>query len=64
MNDELERGWNKLMDRADNAITNINSGIYRFHGPDGVFGRTWPTGRMAFWATAMLGAYVLLSYFE
>lgn len=44
------------------VIRNANTGIYRFHGPDGVFGRTWPTGRMAFWTTVMLGAYVLLSY--
>ncbi len=34
----------------------------RHHGPDGVFGRTWPTGTMAFWTTAMLGAYLLVSY--
>lgn len=43
-------------------IEQVNAGIYRLHGPDGVFGRTWPTGRMAFWTTLMLGAYVILSY--
>ncbi len=32
------------------------------HGPNGVFGRTWPTGTMAFWTTVMLGAVLLLSY--
>jgi multicomponent Na+:H+ antiporter subunit D len=32
------------------------------HGPEGVFGRTWRTGSMAFWMTLMLGAYLLLSY--
>jgi multicomponent Na+:H+ antiporter subunit D len=26
------------------------------------FGKTWPTGRMAFWTTVMLGAYLLLWY--
>lgn len=45
------------------ALRNANDSIYRLHGPDGVFGRSWPTGRMAFWATVMLGAYVLLSYY-
>lgn len=63
LNDELERGWNRLMDRADSALTSVQSGIYRIHGPDGIFGRSWPTGQMAFWATLMLGAYVLLSYY-
>lgn len=32
------------------------------HGPDGVFGRSWPTGTMAFWTTVMLGAVMLLSF--
>lgn len=31
------------------------------HGPEGVLGRPWPTGRMALWTTLMLGAYLLLS---
>jgi multicomponent Na+:H+ antiporter subunit D len=34
----------------------------RHHGPDGVFGRTWPTGTMAFWATVMLGAYLFAAF--
>jgi multicomponent Na+:H+ antiporter subunit D len=32
------------------------------HGPDGIMGRTWPTGTMALWTTLMLGAYLILSY--
>ncbi len=32
------------------------------HGPEGIFGRTWPTGTMAFWTTVMLGAVLLLSF--
>jgi multicomponent Na+:H+ antiporter subunit D len=43
-------------------IEQTKQGIYRLHGPEGIFGRTWPTGQMAFWTTVMLGAYVLLSY--
>ncbi len=32
------------------------------HGPDGILGRTWPTGTMAFWMTVMLGAYLLVAF--
>ena len=32
------------------------------HGPDGIFGRPWPTGTMPLWTTLMLGAYLLLAY--
>ncbi|MGE3710195.1 MAG: Na(+)/H(+) antiporter subunit D [Hyphomicrobiaceae bacterium] len=34
----------------------------RHHGPDGILGRTWPTGAMAFWTTVTLGAYLVISY--
>jgi multicomponent Na+:H+ antiporter subunit D len=37
--------------------------VYHHHGPEGVLARTWPTGQMAFWATVMLAAYLVLSYF-
>jgi multicomponent Na+:H+ antiporter subunit D len=36
--------------------------LYRHHGPQGILARTWPTGSMAFWATLMLGAYLILYY--
>jgi multicomponent Na+:H+ antiporter subunit D len=32
------------------------------HGPDGVLGRPWPTGRMALWTMLMLGAYLVVAY--
>ena len=62
LNDGAEQAWDRFMARADATLSKVNSGLYRFHGPDGIFGRTWPTGQMAFWTTVMLGAYVLLSY--
>jgi len=36
--------------------------IYRHHGPDGVFARTWATGSAAFWTTVMLVVYLLLYF--
>jgi multicomponent Na+:H+ antiporter subunit D len=62
LNDGAEHAWDRFMARADATLSKVNSGLYHFHGPDGIFGRTWPTGQMAFWTTVMLGAYVLLSY--
>jgi multicomponent Na+:H+ antiporter subunit D len=54
--------WRRLTDGALAAARLINAGLHRHHGPDGVLGRTWPTGTMALWATVMLGAYLVLSY--
>jgi multicomponent Na+:H+ antiporter subunit D len=36
--------------------------VQRHYGPDGTLARAWPTGSMAFWATVMLAAYLILSY--
>ncbi len=36
--------------------------VYRAHGPSGILARSWPTGSMAFWATLLLGAFMLLYY--
>jgi multicomponent Na+:H+ antiporter subunit D len=36
--------------------------IYRLHGPDGVFARTWNTGAIAFWAVLILGSFLLLYF--
>ena len=55
----LRQAWLGI---RQSAIKQTESEIYRLTGPDGVFGRTWPTGRMAFWTTVMLGTYVLLAY--
>ncbi len=36
--------------------------IYRHHGPNGIFARTWATGSAAFWTTVMLAIYLLLYF--
>jgi multicomponent Na+:H+ antiporter subunit D len=62
----LDRGadtaWSWLNANALFAARRVNSGLHRRYGPDGILGRTWPTGTMALWATVMLGAYLVLSY--
>lgn len=57
-----EAAWRRLTASTLSAARLLNAGLHRHHGPDGVFGRTWPTGTMALWATVMLGAYLVLSY--
>jgi multicomponent Na+:H+ antiporter subunit D len=62
----LDRGadaaWRRLNDGVVSAARLLSAGLHRHHGPDGILGRTWPTGTMALWATVMLGAYLVLSY--
>jgi multicomponent Na+:H+ antiporter subunit D len=38
--------------------------IYRLHGPEGVFARTWSTGLIAFWAVVFLWGFLLLYYWN
>ncbi len=37
--------------------------VYRYSGPAGALAKTWPTGSMAFWATLLLAAYLVMYYF-
>lgn len=62
LGDISERAWSDFVSALTSAGKAINGSLYRHHGPDGIFGRTWPTGTMAFWTTVMLGAYLVLAY--
>ncbi|MDX2201607.1 MAG: Na(+)/H(+) antiporter subunit D [Hyphomicrobiaceae bacterium] len=62
IDDRSGRAWIRLVSWIGRAGKAINGGLHRHHGPGGVFGRTWPTGTMAFWTTVMLGAYLILAY--
>ncbi len=57
-----ERASSELDSMAGAAAKAIHSSLHRHHGPNGIFGRPWPTGTMAFWTTVMLGAYLILAY--
>jgi multicomponent Na+:H+ antiporter subunit D len=58
----IEGVWADVVRGADRAVETAVDRIRHYHGPEGVLGRTWPTGSMAFWTTVMLAAYLLLSY--
>ena len=36
--------------------------VVRFHGPTGIFARTWSTGSIALWAALGLAAYMILYF--
>ena len=54
--------WQWVADGTVRLATKVHDALYKHHGPEGWFGRTWPTGTMAFWTTVTLGAVVILSY--
>ena len=56
------QAWTGFAERIYRAVSRFLTGIYRHHGPKGVLARTWPTGSMAFWATFLLGAYLIFYY--
>jgi multicomponent Na+:H+ antiporter subunit D len=53
--------WSRIADAAAIGARATVAEVRRYHAPEGLFGRTWPTGNMAFWTTVMLTAYLLLS---
>ncbi|HEY5606909.1 MAG TPA: hypothetical protein VIM38_01080 [Alphaproteobacteria bacterium] len=56
-----DAAWGSLMHGTSRAVRALVSGVRRYHGPDSVLARTWPTGSMAFWTTIMPAAYLVLS---
>jgi multicomponent Na+:H+ antiporter subunit D len=57
-----DTAWRWLTTGTVSVARLLGAGLRHHHGPEGILGRTWPTGTMALWATVMLGAYLVLSY--
>ncbi len=53
-----------IASRGADAFRTFERRLHFHHNPDGLLGRTLPTGLMAFWATVMLGGYLLVFYFR
>lgn len=51
-----------IANTSEAAAVGLSRLMYAMNDPKGPFGKPWPTGRMAFWTTAMLGAYLFLWY--
>ena len=61
LEDATGGAWQWLVSVVGSGARRVNERLHRHHGPEGVLGRTWPTGTMAFWTTVMLAAYLILS---
>ena len=53
----------RLIDRSLDNLQRLLAGVYRHHGPQGIFARTWPTGSTVLWVALFLGAFLILYYF-
>ncbi len=56
------KAWSAFVASGYKAVQKFIATIYRHYGPDGILARTWPTGNMAFWTTALLAAYLLIYF--
>jgi multicomponent Na+:H+ antiporter subunit D len=55
--------WQWIVDGVNWKATRFQGRLRRHYTPAGTFGRTWPTGTMAFWTTLLLGAFLIISAF-
>ena len=45
-----------------NGVLRFIAGVNRHHGPEGVLGRTWPTGSTVLWIAVLLALYMLFYF--
>jgi multicomponent Na+:H+ antiporter subunit D len=61
--DVTETVWRWIVLSVNWKANRFQGRLQRHYTPDGTFGRTWPTGTMAFWTTLLLGAFLIISAF-
>jgi hypothetical protein len=44
------------------GVTAVTNYVHRYHGPYGLFERTWSSGSMALWMMVMLLAFLVAAY--
>ena len=60
--DDLTAGaWTRIVSGINGKAAKLHELLVTHHGPSGTFGRSWPTGTMAFWTTFLLGAFLLIA---
>jgi multicomponent Na+:H+ antiporter subunit D len=55
-----EQAWDRFSSRSLALGRLVHARLLRNHGPHGPLARSWPTGKMAFWTTVMLGAFLVI----
>jgi multicomponent Na+:H+ antiporter subunit D len=43
-------------------LSRARRGVYRHHGPHGIFARTWATGEAIMWVAVLLAACLVFYY--
>jgi multicomponent Na+:H+ antiporter subunit D len=56
-------GHQAFIGLATNGLKAVSRGVFKLHGPEGVFARTWSTGAIVTWVVIGLGAYLLIYFF-
>jgi multicomponent Na+:H+ antiporter subunit D len=49
---------------ATRSIERFLDGVYRHHGPQGIFAKTWPTGSTVLWVATLLAAILIVYYVQ
>jgi multicomponent Na+:H+ antiporter subunit D len=57
------RGWEGILGAARRGLERGFDAVRGLHGGGALFARTWTTGQIAFFATVMLGAFLVLYFF-
>jgi multicomponent Na+:H+ antiporter subunit D len=60
--DGLALARERIVERGMRRLTRFLEGVYRHHGPQGIFARTWPTGSTVLWVAVFLAAFLILYY--
>jgi multicomponent Na+:H+ antiporter subunit D len=52
--------WQAATRQCLARLDRVTERLYRHHGPEGVFARTWPTGTTVLWVAILLAAYLVI----
>ena len=55
-------GWQSILHDLREGVHRFVVYMFRYHGPEGILARTWPTGSMALWVAVLLGGFLLIYY--
>jgi multicomponent Na+:H+ antiporter subunit D len=53
---------NAVTSRVEASLFHAFRGVYRHHGPRGIFARTWATGEAIMWVAVLLAACLIFYY--
>ncbi len=54
--------YQRLVGGTVETVRGVVGSVYRHHGPEGLWGRTWSTGTTVLWVAILLTAYLVVYY--